>query len=372
MTKSIRRIAVVTGSRAEFGLLRTAMAAIDRDRHLELQTIVTGTHLIADTWQDIPFEIAAKVPMQIPGETGRHADVAALGRGVSGIGQTLIELKSDVVLVLGDRIEAFAAASAASIGGIHLAHSHGGDRAEGVADEAMRHAISKLAHIHFPASTDSAKRLIRMGEIPENVYITGSPAIDGLRDISDIDDQALANLNIDPTRPYVMILMHPTGEPNDVEQKRMTALLDETNGVQRIVLEPNYDPGRDGIMTAIKETDCQTVPHLPREIFLSVLHRTAVLIGNSSAGLIEASAVRRGGVPVINIGNRQAGRLHPPNVIDCSHSRSSIRSALERALNAPPRVQKHPFGDGRAGRRIADLLESIDLANVPIRKLNRY
>lgn len=372
MTKSIRRIAVVTGSRAEFGLLRTAMAAIDQSRNLELQTIVTGTHLIADTWQDIPFEIPAKVPMQVPEETGRHADVAALGRGVTGIGQALAELEPDVVLVLGDRIEAFAAASAASIGGIHLAHSHGGDRAEGVADEAMRHAISKLAHIHFPATTDSAERLIRMGEDPANVHIVGSPAIDGLSEVLDVNDQTLSGLGVDPAEPYIMILMHPTGESDEVEQQRMAALLDETNDLQRIVLEPNYDPGRDGIVAAIKAADCQTVAHLPREVFLSMLHRAAVLIGNSSAGLIEASAVREGGVPVVNIGSRQAGRQRAANVIDCDHHFDSIRSALERAMNEPPRAQKHPFGDGCTGQRIADLLESIELTNVPIRKLNRY
>ena len=159
-----RTIAIVTGSRADFGLLVPVIQAVRANKALRLRVIATGTHLSLGTWRDVArtVDIDAKVRMQTKAAVGRDADVAALGRGITGLGRAITDLRPHVVLVLGDRIEALAAGGAASVGGVHLAHIHGGDRAEGVADEAIRHAVSKLAHLHFAACRSSAERLKRM------------------------------------------------------------------------------------------------------------------------------------------------------------------------------------------------------------------
>ncbi|MFN9973571.1 MAG: UDP-N-acetylglucosamine 2-epimerase, partial [Phycisphaerae bacterium] len=183
-TPGKKRIAVVTGSRAEFGLLRPVMTAIAAQPTLELAVIAAGSHLLlpANTVHEVKqaFRVGAVVPMQQPGKHTRIDDAEALGRGIARFARTFYKMNVDCVVVLGDRIEAFAAASAAAIGGIRVAHIHGGDRAEGVADESMRHAITKLAHIHFPASAESAQRILGLGEHPSTVHLVGSPAIDGL------------------------------------------------------------------------------------------------------------------------------------------------------------------------------------------------
>jgi UDP-hydrolysing UDP-N-acetyl-D-glucosamine 2-epimerase len=267
-------------------------------------------------------------------------------------------MQPDVVLVLGDRIEVFAAASAAAIGGFRVAHVHGGDRAEGVADESMRHAVSKLAHLHFAASALSRKRLRRMGEDPRWVFNTGSPAIDALRQVE-----------ASPDAPRVIVMQHPIGAAAPDEQRRMTQTLRATRGFDRCVMMPNADPGSDGIVAAIAAANVEAVDHLPRERWLSMLAGCGVLVGNSSAALIEAAALK---VPCVNIGPRQGGREKPRSVIDCDYGEQNVRCALDKALKLDLRRMRHPYGDGRAGERIAELLATLPLDSVPLRKHNAY
>ena len=188
-----RRIAIVTGTRAEYGLLKPVMYAVRERADLELLVIAAGSHLVqpARTYYEIKqeFDVVDSIPMQTVGRVGRWHDVESTGKGISRFARSFERLRPDVVVVLGDRIEAFAAASAASIGGLPVAHLHGGDLAEGVADEAMRHAITKLAHIHFPATETSAARILRMGEPKNRVHVVGSPAIDGLNGIDAMSDE---------------------------------------------------------------------------------------------------------------------------------------------------------------------------------------
>jgi UDP-hydrolysing UDP-N-acetyl-D-glucosamine 2-epimerase len=356
-----RRIAVVTGSRAEFGLLAPVMRAIDAESALELKTVVTGTHLSAGTKQDMidaGFTIDAEAPMQQAGEAGRAADVAAMGRGIATIGEALAALEPTAVVVLGDRIEAFAAATAAHVGGYHLAHLHGGDRAEGVADEAIRHAISKLAHLHLPATAASRRRLIRMGEDSAHVHRVGSPAIDGLKQVKAAADA-----------PAVIVLQHPIGECDAWEQAWMTQTLAATADVSLAVLMPNHDPGRDGIVQAIADAKVEAVTHWPRARFLSMLKGAQVIVGNSSAGLIEAAALK---TPCVNVGPRQAGREKPNSVIDCDYGEANVRAAIEQARALDLRGMRHPYGRGDTGQRVAQLLADLDLNAVPLRKRNVY
>ena len=367
----MRRIAVITGTRAEYGILELVLDAIDAHPALDLKLIVTGTHLTTDSIKDIRHRIAARVPMQRPtarrtnkgtkkgiNPFSRGDDVQALGRGVAGMGKALARFGPDLVLVLGDRIEALAGALAGQVGGTLVAHIHGGDRAEGVADEAMRHAISKLAHLHFAATAQSRRRLIRMGELPEHVYNTGSPAIDALRAVAPADDA-----------PELIVMQHPIGAADDTERQWMHATLEATAKYKRLVMSPNHDPGRAGIMRAIADHGITPIDHLPRARFLALLASARALVGNSSAGLIEAAALR---TACVNLGPRQAGRQRPRTVIDADYGVTATRHALKQALALKTTTIKHPYGDGHAGQRIADLLATLALDQVPLRKRNAY
>jgi len=376
-----RRVAVVTGSRADYGLLRPAMRAIGANPALELAVVAAGAHLIppAHSFRDVKaeFPIADSVPMQKPGRTTRPDDAEALGVGVARMARAFRAIEPEWRLVLGDRVEAFAAACAAAVGGWPLAHVHGGDRAEGVADEAMRHAISKLAHLHLPATSASAERLEHMGEPAERIHVVGSPAIDGLDAVEPLTDEAHRALGT----PRVALLLHPVGRPDEAEEHAAGLVID---ALQRLrlplcVLEPNHDPGRRGVLAAIDAAGLTPVPHMPRQRFLALLKRLAAeggaLVGNSSAGLIEAPAL---GVRVLDIGPRQHGRQRPPAVHHADDRGQDAPDALERALlrtlaDPPAAPGEHPYGDGRAGERIAQLLASIDPnTRAMLAKLNAY
>lgn len=367
-----RRISVITGSRADFGLLEPVIAAMLDRGDLDVRVFVTGTHLLepARTIDDVRERclVTGTVTMQVPGTAGRPADAAAFARGVTGFADLFAQDPPDVVLVLGDRIEALAAASAAAVGGIRVAHIHGGDRAEGVADESMRHAISKLAHLHLPATARSAERLLCLGEHPVRIHLTGSPAIDGLHDLPAMEDGPYADLG----EPEIVVLMHPTGEADIVEEVRAGAVLDTAQRFGRVlVLHPNHDPGRDGIASAIADRGhLRSVAHLPRPDFIGLLKRVRMLVGNSSAGRIEAAAVP---VRAVCIGSRQAGRERPRHLIPCpGFDEAALYAACERGFHEPIVPFRHPYGDGRAGEAIADVLRRFAPDKHPLTKRNTY
>ena len=365
---ALKNVAIITGTRAEYGILKTVLDAVAGHRKLSLQLLVTGTHLTTGSLRDITHPIAARVRMQKKGRSassegagsggGFDADVQALARGVAGFGEAFCELKPDVVVVLGDRIEMLAAASAASIGGRLLAHIHGGDRAEGVADEAIRHAISKMAHLHFPATATSKKRLIRMGEDPQRIFQVGSPAVDVLKDVIPADDA-----------PELIVMQHPVGASPEQECKWMDASLKATARYNRLVFAPNHDPGRSGIMDAIAAHGVIPIDHLPRERFLSLLAGAGAIVGNSSAGLIEAAALH---TPCVNVGPRQGGREAPRSAVHCRYGVASVRTAIRNALAMDRKRLRHPYGKGDSGKRIADVLAKLDLSSIPRRKCNGY
>ncbi|MBC7835117.1 MAG: UDP-N-acetylglucosamine 2-epimerase [Phycisphaerales bacterium] len=333
--------------------------------------------------------------MQKPGEERtREADAAAVGRGVLGYTAVFVKRNPDWVVVLGDRIEAFAAASAAAVGGWPLAHIHGGDRAEGVADESMRHAISKLAHLHLAATEQSRERLVRMGEDPGAVVIAGSPGVDGLADVRPLSDRDAVELG----DPRVVVLLHPTGLGAREETRMARAVMNAVKDVcgERgaggvgaglsgfmdpcgvLVLSPNHDVDRAIVAKELSRPrrEWKRAEHLPRAVWLSLLKRMSVrggvLVGNSSAGLIEAAAL---GVNVVNVGPRQAGRERGANALDVPLREEGLMEAVAGALavalqrGRPPTV--HPYGDGRAGERIAAELAARE-GRMMLRKRNTY
>jgi len=368
-----RRVVVVTGTRSEYGLLRPVMAGIDGHEGLGLQLVVTGMHLLrrfgytvkeieADGWR-----IDARVKLQ-----GEKDDVIGqsmgLGRAITKMSEEFYQLGSEVVLVLGDRIEAFAGAAAATASQLVLGHIHGGDVAAGVQDDAYRDAISKLAHVHFAATKAAKERLIGLGEEKFRVYQTGSPSIDNLakivcKDRAELSKWAGFNVGED----YVVVLQHPAGGTAKQEEKRMRQTLEgcRCKGLKILVLYPNSDAGFSGITRAIdkyaSEEDIWVLKHIPRGIYLGFLKRSRALVGNSSSGIIEAGHLN---VDVVNVGPRQTGRERGANVRDVDYGAAGIARELALMLRDRPATKRKAeriYGDGRSGKRIASILAKLNL-----------
>lgn len=381
-----RKVAIVTGSRAEYGLLRPVMQAVRTHKKLRLQVIVTGMHLVKRfgyTVTDVQsggFQIAARVPMQT-GRDHKLAQAEALANGVRGIARKLEQLRSDVVVVLGDRIEALAGALAASTTDRLLAHIHGGDVAPGHLDDAFRHAISKLSHVHFAATPDAARRLIKLGEYPEQVHIVGAPGLDDLRSVQTPSEHWLTErFSLSPEHEVALILQHPIGRSARREQQVMNNILGAVaaGGLSGLIVYPNSDPGHSGIIRAIsqrckggREVRWACARSIARMDFLKCLKAARVLIGNSSAGIIEAHSAR---TAAVNVGPRQDGRLRSGrSVIDCGESAQAIKAALSKALRLRISASaKSAYRVGRAGPKIAAVLARNALSDNLRPKRIRY
>ena len=363
-----RRVLVVTGSRAEFGLLSSTLDALHAHSTIECSLVVAGSHLIGTepTVREIEsrYAIDGMVEMQLDSEPrSRVSDGFSLARGVEGFTTLFARHEPDIVLILGDRIEIFAAASAASLLGIRVAHIHGGDVAVGVADDSMRHATTKLSHLHLAATRLSADRILAMGERPDSVFVVGSPAIDGLDSIPPLNEATWISLG----SPEILVQMHPTGHSDEIEHDLALSLFESLSESGRlVVMAPNIDPGSDGIRRAILESGLPLIEHLPRADFVALLRRLRLFVGNSSAGLLECAAL---GVPVLDVGDRQAGRERAENVTHVDVvTGPEFQHALHQATGGSNARVDARFGSGDTGRNIANLLAEVDLEQIPVRK----
>ncbi len=349
-----RRICFVTGTRAEFGLMRTALRSDRRHPDLELQIIATGMHLDPRHGRGVAqlksegWNIDATVPW--PPANDPTSVAVRTGQATIGLARVYERLESDVVLVVGDRVEAFAAASAAHLSHRILAHVHGGDRALGQLDDSLRHAITKLSHLHFPATKQSANRLERMGEDRWRIHHVGSPGNDGITASAVPWKTLTKNFPALRRRRYALLVLHPTDPDPKIEQARATLLLKLTREAgfeQIVIIHPNNDPGAAGILRAWSSAKSEIVtilPDVPRDLYLSLLANAAALIGNSSSGIIESAAFA---TPTLDIGPRQAGRERPANVIHSHWStrklrRPSTASIPRNAPAAPPKTTPTP------------------------------
>jgi GDP/UDP-N,N'-diacetylbacillosamine 2-epimerase (hydrolysing) len=370
-----RRVCFVTGTRAEFGLMTSTLEAIARHRRLQLQLVVTGVHLdrsrgytIADVRRsglaidDVVRWKPASTAALLAKETG-----LAIGR----LAGAFDRLDPDVVMVVGDRVEAFAAASAAMIGGRAVAHVHGGDRATGLVDDSLRHAITKLAHIHFPATRQSAKRIEMLGERRDRIHVVGAPGLDGI--VDDADHNSAERLGVD--EPFVLLLLHPTDGNPSAEHRRAGVI---ARAIGRswegpvIVIAPNNDPGSEGIFRrwSTRRGNWLRVMHADRRTFLGLLATCELLVGNSSSGIIEAASF---GTPVVDVGDRQHGRERGENVCHSTFKFDSICKAIRSCLSAGRgRTSDNIYGDGTAGRRIAKVLATVELSPAGLRKTICY
>jgi GDP/UDP-N,N'-diacetylbacillosamine 2-epimerase (hydrolysing) len=365
----------VTGTRAEFGLMRSVLESIDSDPRLQLQIIATGMHLDrrhGGTLQQIP-----KVDAVV--DWAKSSRAIAVGTAISNLSKAFDKLKPDIVLIVGDRVEAFAAATAAHLADIAVAHVHGGDRALGQMDDSLRHAIGKLAHIHFPATRQSARRLEKMGEDRPRIHRVGSPGIDDIRQTAAPPSNIAAEFPGLKARRYALVVLHPMDADESIERRRARMVSEalRSSGVERIVIVyPNNDPGAGGIIRHWQSLgdDARFIIRrdVPRPMFLGLLRDAAFLVGNSSSGIIEAASFR---TPVIDIGPRQLGRERCEDVRNVPYRQSSIASAVRRIWNAgrPSRGKcGNIYGSGNTGARIAQTLGRMKIDPRLLRKIISY
>ncbi len=376
MSPAARRLGVVTVSRSDYGHLRPVLEAIRRAPDLELVLLVAGMHLeprFGDTVREIVadgFAIAERIPMLDAGDSP-EAVAAATGRGVEGFARAFARHPLDLLLVLGDRFEMLAAAVAALPFALPVAHIHGGEVSEGAMDNQIRHAITKLAHLHFASAGEHAQRIARMGEEAWRIHTVGGPGLDRLAAVEPLSRRALAGqLDIPETGSWLLVTFHPVTleyRETAAQVDELLAALEKAEGTV-IITYPNADTSGQLIIERIEEFAarhpgrCRLARSLGERHYLSLLRHADLMVGNSSSGLIEAPSV---GLPAVNIGSRQRGRLRGANVIDVEPARDEILRGIETAQTAAfrdrARTSANPYGDGRAAPRIVEVLRTVPL-----------
>ncbi len=375
-----RKVCYVTGTRADFGLMRSTLTALRDSEVLELSIVVTGMHLsdkygrTADDIKAAKLPISAVIELDFESATGAEM-TRNLGKMMAGFVDAFLKLEPDLILVLGDRGEMLAAALSAVHLNIAVAHIHGGERS-GTIDESIRHAISKLSHFHFVSTAQSRDRLVRMGELATSVYLTGAPGLDGIESLALRNrEELLRDAVLNPGRPVALMVYHPVVQEAETGGAGAAGIIDIVlaNGMQLVALKPNSDAGSEQIRTALEARaahgDVRVVTHFPRELFVSWMAAADLMIGNSSAGIIEAASF---GTPVINIGSRQNLRERNANIIDVGVDPAAIDQAIEHALEKGRYNRRNIYSDGRTVERIVRLIESISLDPSVMMKSNAY
>lgn len=375
----MRRVCYVTGTRADFGLMRATLLEIDAHPDLQVDIVATGMHLSADHGNTIreveQSGLRVRKQLQIPMSPATGGTMArGVGAVVQGLTESLEEDRPDVVLLLGDRGEMLAGAIAALYLNIPVAHIHGGERS-GTVDEPVRHAISKLSHWHFTTTIESRERLVKMGEDPENVHVTGAPGLDDIaRHSPAARDVVLRRYGLDARRPAALLIFHPVVQQDKVAPEQISAIIGalKAEGIQVLALMPNADAGSDGMRKVLQDAqgdDFVLEIHLPRSDLLDAMTGFDLMIGNSSAGIIEAASF---GIPVINVGIRQALRERNLNVTDVAPDLADLRQAVSHALKHGRYPRENRYGTGSASRTIAKLLASKPIDEALMNKANRY
>jgi len=374
-----RKICVVTGSRADYGLLRFVMQGIKEDADLVLQVVATGMHMSPTfglTYREIEadgFNIDAKVETLSSSDT--PVGIAeSMGKGLSGCAAVFRRLQPDVILVLGDRFEIFAATAAALVAKIPVAHLHGGETTIGAFDEAFRHSITKMSHFHFVAAEEYRQRVIQLGENPDNVFLVGGLGVDGVKSISLLSkDEIESSLGVKFQSKSLLVTFHPVtleDETSEVQMKELLSALSDLSDTTLIFTMPNADTGGLVLIKMIQEFVSQNAnsfafTSLGQLRYLSCMAQVDAVIGNSSSGLIEAPTFKKGS---INIGDRQLGRLQASSIINCQPEKKLIGEAIRRMYSSEFQRSLvktiNPYGEGGASARIVEILRTESLAGI--------
>jgi len=371
-----RRIAVVTGSRADYGLLRGVLTHLKAMDDVALSVVACGMHLVprfGETWRAIEadgFPIAARIDFQLDDDQAQTVARGA-GIGLAGFADALPKLAPDVLVLLGDRFEILSAAVAATLLNIPVAHIHGGEITAGAFDDAIRHAITKMASLHFVAAEPYRRRVIQMGENPDVVFNVGAPGLDLASAVPAIGRTELAaQLGLSGHERFLLITLHPTTARPESDAANVAALLGALGDIgdrSFVFTGVNADPGYRAIDDAIRDfvarrpKQARLFASLGSERYWAALRLADAVVGNSSSGIVEAPAA---GVPSVNIGDRQFGRLRAASIIDCPADPAVIGAALRTILEGRFRVdpeQQLPYGRGGASQKIAATLRRIDL-----------
>lgn len=374
-----RKICIITGTRAEYGLLRWVMQGIKDDNELTLQIIATGMHLSPEfgfTYKAIEqdgFEIDRKVEMLTSSDTSVGI-AKSMGLGLIGFADVLHELQPDLIVVLGDRFEIFVAVSAALVARIPVAHLHGGETTEGAFDEAFRHSITKMSHLHFVAAEPYRQRVIQLGEQPDRVFLVGGLGIDNIKCLQLLDRTQLEDsLDFKLGSKNLLITFHPVTLETATAKKQMEellAVLATLKDTQLIFTLSNADTDGRALIKMVQNfvaehTNARAYTSLGQLRYLSCIAQVDGVVGNSSSGLLEVPSFKKG---TINIGARQRGRLQANSVINCEPTRESIVTALVQ-LYSPDfqlSLQKviNPYGEGGASKKVVNTLKSYPLDGI--------
>ncbi len=369
-----RKICVVTGTRAEYGLLRWLMQGIKDNPSLELQIIATGMHLSPEfglTYREIEkegFTIDRKVEMLMSSDTPIGI-TKSMGLGMIGFADALDGLKPDLLVVLGDRFEILSAVSAALVARIPVAHIHGGERTEGAIDESIRHSLTKMSHLHFTASEEYKRRVIQLGENPQNVFLVGGLGVDVIKKLKLLEKPALEDfLRFQFGVKNLLVTFHPAAlekVPAENQMAELLAALSELKDTGIIFTMPNADTGGRKLINMVNEFVKQhsnACVHfsLGQLAYFSCVQFVDGVVGNSSSGLLEVPSFKKG---TVNIGDRQKGRLKAKSVINCLPSRLEIIDAMKKLYSfefqSSLREVKNPYGEGGASEKILEVLKNI-------------
>lgn len=372
----MRKVAVFTGTRAEYGLLYWLLKDLQQDSEIELQLLVSAMHLSPEfgmTYQQIEtdgFTITEKVEMLLSSDSA-VGTAKSIGLGVLGFADALERMKPDVLVVLGDRFEALAVTQAAMILRIPIAHIHGGEITEGAYDDAIRHAITKLSLLHFTSTEAHRNRVIQLGEHPSRVFNVGAVGLDHLQRSKMFSLAELsASLNFKLEQPYFLVTYHPVtlaSEPAKASFENLLKALDAFPQHQIILTYPNADDGGREIIPLLEAYAKQqpsrvlAIPSLGQKRYLSAVKHAAAVVGNSSSGIIEVPSFK---VPTVNIGERQRGRLAAESVFSCPSNTAAIIETLQLGLKSDLTQVANPYGKGKASEAILKQLKAADLSVV--------
>ena len=378
-----RTICAVSGTRADFGLLRWTLDAIRAHPDLALQLVVTGSHLdpaFGDTRaeiEDLGFAIDAELPLGPIGGSAREIG-HALATATRGLVDVFDELRPDMLLILGDRYEMLAAAQAAMVSRIPICHLHGGETTEGVIDEAIRHAITKMSHIHCVAAEPYARRVRQLGEAPQRVFVVGAMGLDAIAQLPLLGREQLEHsLGYPLGEFHLLVTFHPVTLRDEKPRAFLRGLLHALDAVPAsavTITGANADAGGWAINTQLEEyaaarPNVHFTPSLGQLRYLSLAQLSVAVVGNSSSGLIEVPAL---GVPTVNIGERQRSRLRAPSVIDCANTQAAIGAALNQAMTADMRTlaarRENPYGEPGAARKVVQILAETDFDGILVKR----
>lgn len=383
----MKKICFVIGSRANYSSIKSAMQAVKAHPYLEFQLIVGASALldrygaVVDLIKEDGFDISARLHMLIEGETPLTM-AKSTGLGLMELPTILEKLSPDIVLTVGDRFETMATTLAAAYMNIPVAHTMGGE-VSGTIDESIRHAVTKFSHIHFPASKGAAERIIKLGERPDMVFTVGCPRIDLVAEILNSSQEIGDSIfnrgvgdELDLSKPFILVSQHPVTTEYGFGEVQITETLNAVKkmGMQAVVLWPNADAGSDDIARGMRKwrelgaaSGMHFFKNLPIAAYIKLMQKTVCLVGNSSSGIREGAFI---GTPVVNIGSRQTSRERAGNVMDSPSCKADIYAAIKQQVDHGKYEMSNIYGDGKAGKRIAEILAG--LGAVSVQKLITY